>query len=119
DYRSTCGILTRRTNPSFHPLEDGITIAKQGQMVRFLGCFIGNGIDLQGPWRNILDAVRRKAALWSKKALSLTGKCMVVLSIYGGMTQYLSTVQGMPEQVETELTGSSASSSGTATANIS
>jgi len=103
EYRDTLH-ATRRIYPLAQPFHPSIHIAREGEAVRLLGAYIGNGIDQQGPWKATMDSVRSTIEKWKPKNLTLTGRAMIAQSIIGGKTQYLATVQGMPIEIERELT---------------
>ncbi|EJD36789.1 hypothetical protein AURDEDRAFT_34246, partial [Auricularia subglabra TFB-10046 SS5] len=96
-------VRSRKLNAQATPFDDGIHIAADGEMTRLLGSFIGNGIDQQAPWQPVIDSLRSILRIWNTRALSLTGKSIVIQSIVAGKMQYLGTVQGVPEDVRKQV----------------
>ncbi|TFY53337.1 hypothetical protein EVJ58_g9508 [Rhodofomes roseus] len=105
EYRASV-IATRCIDP-LKPNEripESVHIALDGEAVRVLGAWIGNGVDQVAVWAPALAKVDAFLERWSKCRPSLTGKKHIVQMGPGGITQYLTTVQGMPAQVEDALT---------------
>ncbi len=87
-----------------------VHVAQEGEAVRILGAFFGNGTSQAGIWTLVLTkivAMRKPLmeviARWRTGHATLQGKRHVIQMIVGGMTQYLTTVQRMPEEVLTRL----------------
>ncbi len=87
-----------------------VHVAQEGEAVRILGAFFGNGTSQAGIWTLVLTkivAMRKPLmeviARWKTGHATLHGKRHVIQMIIGGMTQYLTTVQRMPEEVLTRL----------------
>jgi hypothetical protein len=81
-----------------------IHIVKDGEPVRVLGAFVGNGINQVNIWTPILERAESALTRWEKTRPTLEGKRLVVGMVVGGYTQYLTRVQGMPKGVETLFT---------------
>ena len=96
---ATCQI--HPTNP---PLHEGICIAHDGQVIRCLGSWIGNGFDGATPWETILNKIKSKLAIWSSTHPTLDAKALIIQLTIGGMTQFLAKAQGMPKPITTALT---------------
>ncbi|EJD43437.1 hypothetical protein AURDEDRAFT_36112, partial [Auricularia subglabra TFB-10046 SS5] len=96
---------TRKLNANALPFEQGIKIASQGEMTRLLGAYIGNGIDTQAPWQPAITSLRNTLQRWNQRPLSMTGKSIIAQAIVAGKMQYLGTVQGVPDDVQKEITG--------------
>ncbi|EJD38776.1 hypothetical protein AURDEDRAFT_33367, partial [Auricularia subglabra TFB-10046 SS5] len=97
-------LTTRRMHDECAAFDESTKIAAQGEPVRLLGVYIGNGIDQQGPWESIIDSIDKRLERWNLRSLTLTGKAIVARSIVAGKTQYLGMVQGMPEKVQQRVT---------------
>ena len=96
---------TRKINPlDNNPLPPRIRIASDGEAVRMLGAWIGNGTNDVTPWEPILDIIKSKLSRWEKAHLTLNGKRIVIQTIMGGHTQFLTKAQGMPSHIEEALT---------------
>ena len=79
-------------------------LAKEGQPVRSLGAWIGNKTDQATPWTKTIDKMTAALERWKKCSPTLRGKRLIAQMILGGMTQYLTKVQGMPRGIETQIT---------------
>ncbi|KAE9383053.1 hypothetical protein BT96DRAFT_869449, partial [Gymnopus androsaceus JB14] len=97
-------ILTRKTMPNKAPLAGNLHIAKSGEAVRILGAWFGNKISSEQVWAPVLEKIDTNLARWSKSNPTMEGRRHIVQMIIGGMTQYLTVVQGMPEAIEKRLT---------------
>jgi ribonuclease HI len=98
-YRNSV-ITTRQIHPSQPPLTDGIHIVGDKEPVRILGAWIGNKVDQSAIWSPVIDKIRDNLAQWNKSHPTLFGRHLIVQMVVGGMSQYLTTTQGMPKQVE-------------------
>ncbi|EPQ53496.1 hypothetical protein GLOTRDRAFT_24514, partial [Gloeophyllum trabeum ATCC 11539] len=103
EHRQTV-ITSRRLHPGDDPIPISVHIAKDGETVRSLGAWIGNGIDALSTWEIILDKVDLTLKRLGRGHPTLNSKRHMVQHIAGGMTQYLTKVQGMPKSVEAALT---------------
>ena len=94
-------ITTRKINrEDQEPLDNRIRIAKNGEAVRSLGSWIGNGVDDLTPWETILDKMRKKLTIWAKSGPTIYGKRLIIQAVVGGHTQFLAKAQGMPTHIE-------------------
>ena len=80
-----------------------VHIAKDGEAVRILGAWVGNKVDQATIWTPAMKKIREFLARWSKCHPSMAGKRSIVQMGPGGISQYLTTVQSMPPQIEKEL----------------
>ena len=96
-------ITSRRLGESSRGLPENIHIAKDGELVRILGAWLGNNIDQEMTWTLILENVCKRLKQWGAARHSLEGRRLIVQMQVAGVTQYLTKVQGMPSTVETEL----------------
>jgi exonuclease III len=94
---------TRKLNKDHSPISDNIHIAEEGEPVRLLGAWIGNGVNSADPWGPVLEKVEKNLERWAKGHPTLEGRRLIVQMVVAGMTQYLTKVQGMPADVEKEL----------------
>ncbi|KAI0046742.1 hypothetical protein FA95DRAFT_1479721, partial [Auriscalpium vulgare] len=81
-----------------------VRIAADGHAVRSLGAWIGNKVAPATPWEPILDKIHTALAQWELGHPSLFGKRLIIQMVVGGMTQYLTKVQGMPRHIESAIT---------------
>jgi ribonuclease HI/exonuclease III len=102
DYRNTV-LTTRRINPGQEPIPNNIHLAKDGEPVRILGAWIGNNVDQCGIWSKTLDKIEKSLEQWTKSHPTMEGRKLIVQMVIAGMTQYLTKVQGMPQDIERRL----------------
>ncbi|KAG1797563.1 hypothetical protein EV424DRAFT_1475095 [Suillus variegatus] len=81
-------------------LPESIEIAKEGKVTRILGAWISNGIEEQAIWSPILDRIEKTLTCWEKWHPTIEGRKIIVERTIGSMTQYLTTAQGMPKEIE-------------------
>jgi hypothetical protein len=95
---------TRKINPNDkNPIPDRIRIACDKEAVRILGAWIGNGVKDATPWEPIVDTIKTKLEQWEKAHPTLYGKCLIIQTIVGGHTQFLTKAQGMLTLIEDAL----------------
>ncbi|EPS99148.1 hypothetical protein FOMPIDRAFT_1101198, partial [Fomitopsis schrenkii] len=82
---------------------DNVHIAADGEAVRILGAWIGNGVEQVAVWAPALKKIRDFLKRWGKCHPSMGGKRSIIQMGPGGISQYLTLVQGMPPQVEKEI----------------
>ena len=98
-------IATRKVNPLDQtPLNDQIHIARDGEAIRSLGTWIGNHTNDLTPWEPILDKIHKALRRWRQTRPTLQGRKIIIQSIVGGHTQFLTKAQGMPTAIEKALT---------------
>ena len=97
-------INTRKLNPHDNaPLPESIHIAKDGEATRMLGAWIGNRAEDQAPWETLLDKTKNCLKRWLRTCPSVDRKSLLIQAYVGGLTQFLTQTQGMPEHVEKAL----------------
>ncbi|KAH9849473.1 hypothetical protein C2E23DRAFT_705071, partial [Lenzites betulinus] len=79
-------------------------VARDGDAIRILGAYLGNGVDEEKVWSIKLAKVDDAMARWKKGHTTMTGKKHVTQMVVGSMTQFLADVQRMPEQTVKRLT---------------
>ncbi|KAF9553475.1 hypothetical protein CPC08DRAFT_645612, partial [Agrocybe pediades] len=94
---------TRRLSEDQAPLPDEIKIAKDGEPIQVLGALIGNKVDQASVWSPTLENVDQRFIRWEQSHPTPEGRCLIVNLVAGGLTQYLTRVQGMPVDIETML----------------
>ncbi len=89
----------------------GVHVAQDGEAVRILGAFFGNGVSQTDVWTLVLTKIvaMKKPLMhaierWKTGHASLQGKKYVIQMIVRGMTQFFTTVQRMPEAILIRLT---------------
>jgi len=96
-------IETRRVKDSYEEIPNNIHIARDGEPVRILGSWVGNKIDNENIWSVQLDKIDHSLKRWEKCNPTIEGRKLIVQIVVGGMTQYLTQVQGMPAATEKKL----------------
>ncbi len=101
---------TYRLSGSWKNYPRGVHVAQDGEAVRILGAFLGNGIDQKAIWSLVLSKIvamrqplMQVLSRWKKGHATLQGRKHVVQMIVGGITQYLTTVQRMPASIMQRL----------------
>lgn len=97
-------VATRRMRPNGRPIPATAHIVDEGEAIRSLGAWIGNGINLAAPWMPVLDTIATNLAKWDKSRPTLNGRKLAVGIEVGGRTQFRATVQAMPASVEQRIT---------------
>ncbi|KAE9394274.1 hypothetical protein BT96DRAFT_758221, partial [Gymnopus androsaceus JB14] len=85
-------------------IPEHIRIAQEGDAIRSLGALIGNNICQVEPWTKVLERIDQSLDQWARSKPTMEGRRLIISMIVGGMTQYLTKVQGMPKEVEEKLT---------------
>jgi ribonuclease HI/exonuclease III len=94
---------TRRINVNDEAIADHIHIARDGEWIRVLGAPLGNDFDEGGPWGPTIEKIERALEGWKRLRPTLQGKRLVIQAVVGGMSQYRTAVQGMPEKALKEI----------------
>ena len=81
-------------------LDERIKITRDGDAIRFLGAWIGNHTNVAVPWEPIIDNISKKLEKWNPARPTLKGRKIIVQTVIGGLTQFLTMAQGMPENIE-------------------
>ncbi|EPS93002.1 hypothetical protein FOMPIDRAFT_23268, partial [Fomitopsis schrenkii] len=81
----------------------GTHIAREGEAVRILGAWVGNGVEQVAVWTPAMKKMQDFLTRWGKCHPSMGGKRSIVQMGPGGISQYLTMVQGMPPPVEKEV----------------
>ncbi|EPS93462.1 hypothetical protein FOMPIDRAFT_26257, partial [Fomitopsis schrenkii] len=85
-------------------IPDDIHIVPDGEAVRILGAWVGNGVEQIAIWAPAIKKIKDFLERWGRCHPSMGGKRSIVQMGPGGISQYLTSVQGMPAQIEKELT---------------
>jgi hypothetical protein len=100
EYRESV-ITSRRLRDDRNQIPSDIKIAADGTPVRVLGAYVGNKINQLAVWTPTLEKIDRGLKHWSKSHPTQDGKRLIIGMVVGGLTQYLTRVQGMTEEVTT------------------
>ncbi|KAH8796008.1 hypothetical protein DL96DRAFT_1422369, partial [Flagelloscypha sp. PMI_526] len=80
-----------------------INIVKEKEAVRILGAWYGNEVEHTFAWNPVLTKINYTLERWQYANPTLEGRRLIVQFVVGGMTQYMTKVQGMPREVEKAL----------------
>lgn len=90
----------RRTNDEFNPISNDIKIVEDGEAIHILGAWFGNEIPIDTAWTQIIEKVNRNLN-HCEMSHPLVPNCRIIIqTVIGGLTQYLSMAQGMPKHIE-------------------
>jgi hypothetical protein len=102
DYRTKV-IETRKLSATQAALEPQIHIAKEKEAIGILGSWRGDETDQPAIWAPTIEKIEKKLQNWDKSNPTIGGRTKIIQMVVGGMTQYLTAVQGMPKDVEEYL----------------
>ncbi len=102
---------TYRSTGVWQNFPANVHVAQDGEPVRILGAFFGNNVSQVDVWSTVLtkmvamrQPLMRAIERWQTGRATVVGKTHVVQMIIGGMTQYLTNVQRMPDAIVKRLT---------------
>ncbi|PBK83572.1 hypothetical protein ARMGADRAFT_890958, partial [Armillaria gallica] len=81
-------------------IPEEIKVASDGEAVRTLGAWVGNGVKQADVWTRTLDKIEENLQRWELGHPTMEGRQLIILMVVSGMTQYLTKVQGMPQSIE-------------------
>ncbi len=103
--------VTYRSTGSWKNYPRNVHVAQDGEAVRILGAFFGNGVEEVDVWSVVLTKIvamrqplMHAMARWRNGHATIQGRKHVVQMIVGGMTQFFTTVQRMPAIILQRLT---------------
>ncbi|KAK0440264.1 hypothetical protein EV421DRAFT_1684510, partial [Armillaria borealis] len=80
-----------------------IHVVKEKEAIRILGAWFGNNIDDCVVWSSQLEKIDSALESWERSNPTIQGRRLIVSMVVGAMTQYLTTVQGMPKTIEKQM----------------
>jgi Reverse transcriptase (RNA-dependent DNA polymerase) len=96
-------VETRRTSPLNPIIDRDIHIAKEQEPIRILGGWIGNGIDEQAIWSKNMDKINQTLDRWENRHPTMLSCRLIIQMFAGGISQFMTTIQGMPKDVEDRM----------------
>src|ERR1700722_1930418 len=81
-----------------------VHIVMDSEPTRILGAWIGNKVEQNGIWSCTMDKIEGNLQQWAKSHPTIEGRRLIVQMVVAGMTQFLTKVQGMPQDIEKGLT---------------
>ncbi|RPD58236.1 hypothetical protein L226DRAFT_446375, partial [Lentinus tigrinus ALCF2SS1-7] len=110
EYRKTVAETYRETG-AWENFPANVHVAQDGEPVRILGAFFGNNVNQIDVWSTVLtkmvamrQPLMKAIERWRTGRTTVMGKKHVVQMVVGGMTQYLTNVQRMPDAIVKRLT---------------
>ena len=94
-------ISSRQLQENQNPIPNNIKIAADRTPVWVLGAYIGNKVNQLAVWTPTLKKIDYKLEWWSRSHPTQDSKHLIIGMVVGGLTQYLTRVQGMTEEVTT------------------
>jgi hypothetical protein len=80
-----------------------VKIAAESEPIRTLGAWVGNNLVQVDMWARTLEKIDAALDQWDLGHPTMEGCRLIVLMVVGGMTQYLTKVQGMPKDIKERL----------------
>ncbi|KAI0738371.1 hypothetical protein C8Q80DRAFT_1074680, partial [Daedaleopsis nitida] len=90
---------TYKTTGQWESYPRGARMAAEGEPVRILGAFLGNNVDQCEVWSPTISKVSATIEHWQWGNATVEGRRHVVQMVLGGMSQFLTDVQRMPDSV--------------------
>jgi hypothetical protein len=81
-------------------IPEHIKIAAEGEPIRTLRAWVGASVEEVDTWSRTIQKIDAALDRWELGHPSMEGHRLILMMVVGGMTQYLATMQGMPEEVE-------------------
>ncbi|EJD46496.1 hypothetical protein AURDEDRAFT_19202, partial [Auricularia subglabra TFB-10046 SS5] len=94
---------TRKMRETAAPVPDHVKVVRDGEAIRILGAWPGNGVEHAEIWSTKLDKLNATLDRWEKTSPTAFGKGIISKIIIGGHTQYLTAAQGMPDDVQDRI----------------
>jgi hypothetical protein len=83
-------ITHRKLNPQDdHTFAKNIHIAQDGEAIRILGAWVGNGTNDMTPWEPVIDKINQILKKWNKLHPTLDGRKIIIQAVIGRHTQFL------------------------------
>ena len=76
-------------------INEGIHIAQEGEAIRILGSWQGNGINIQAKWNEMIEKQLKTMKRWNGHYPSTAGRVLVVKALVISLAYYLMTVNGI------------------------
>ncbi len=93
-------IRERKANANFNLIPNDIHIVEDSKAIRILGAWFGNDIPTDTAWPQVLEKIDLSLKRWEMSHPSVPNQQIIIQTVLGGLTQYLTTVQGMPKLIE-------------------
>src|SRR5882724_4316186 len=96
-------VLTERVlGTNTNKIPEYVCLIKDGEPMRTLGSWIGNGIEIEDKWNKIIDIQKNIINIWTMSHPTLRGK--VLKALITSRHWFLAAVKGMSEHIERVMT---------------
>jgi ribonuclease HI len=92
--------ITKTRKMGINIIEKEIKIVEDGECMRTLGAWVGNGDSQVDKWNKIIQDQQQIMELWQRMHLSFKGKELVLKALIQSKAVFLATVNGMPKDIE-------------------
>jgi len=103
EYREKVETTRRINNKPGNKIPNNITIIKEGQTMRTLGSWVGNGGNQNPQWNSIIKKQQDILEKWGKMRPSYRGKELILKALVQSRALFLATVNGMPKETEKKM----------------
>jgi len=76
-------------------LDNEIHVAQEGEAIRILGSWQGNGINIQSKWNDVIERQLKTMKQWNFHYPSIAGRVLIVKTLVISSAYYLMTVNGV------------------------
>jgi len=98
-------VLTERSlGANTNKIPEYVRLIKDGEPMRTLGAWVGNGITIEDKWNKIIEVQRKVMDVWASSHPTLRGKELVLKALVTSRSWFLAAVNGMPDHIEREIT---------------
>lgn len=97
-------IKTRKLNNKLgNEIDKETKIIKEGQTMRTLGAWVGNGANQDQQWDQIIEKQNSVMENWKKMRPSLRGKELLLKALVQSRALFLATVNGIPSEIQRKM----------------
>ena len=84
-------------------IPDHVNLIKDGDTMRMLGAWVGNGINIEEKWKTIIMKQQKIMNIWKKSRPTFRGKELILKALTTSKSWFLATVNGMPKHIQREM----------------
>lgn len=96
-------IRKRQIGKKSNKIPEGLKIVKDKEPMRTLGAWIGNGVEIQDKWNDIIKTQMKIIKVWRAMHPTFRGKELLAKALITSRAWFLATVNGMPKGIMTEM----------------
>ncbi|KAF9491472.1 hypothetical protein BDN71DRAFT_1579677 [Pleurotus eryngii] len=93
----------RMIGPLSSKIPQNIHIVQDKECIKILGAWIGNKVFTHTPWNKICKDIEDSLEHWGKSHPTIEGRRLIIQMTVAAKTQYLTSVQPMPDIITTRL----------------